>query len=60
MYSYELMMRHVVPHFQGSNVRAEANIDWIEHQDGRFIEAAANAWVSARQRYDAENAKVTS
>jgi|tagenome__1003787_1003787.scaffolds.fasta_scaffold20852359_2 limonene 1,2-monooxygenase len=60
MYSYELMMRHVVPHFQGSNVRAEANIDWIEHQDGRFIEAAANAWASARQRYDAENAKVTS
>lgn len=52
MYSYELFMRHVVPEFQGSNVRALANIDWIERQDGRFIQAGAQAWEQARLRYE--------
>jgi limonene 1,2-monooxygenase len=51
MYSYELFMRHVAPEFQGSTVRAAANIDWIERQDGRFIQAAANAWEAAKVRY---------
>jgi hypothetical protein len=51
MYSYELFMRHVAPEFQGSTVRATANIDWIERQDGRFIQAAANAWEAAKIRY---------
>ncbi len=51
-YSYELFMRHVVPEFQGSNVRAEANISWIEKQDGRFIQTAAQAWEQAKLRYE--------
>ena len=41
MYSYELFMRHVAPEFQGSNTRAIGNIEWIEKQDGRFIQSAA-------------------
>jgi limonene 1,2-monooxygenase len=55
-YSYELFMRQVAPHFQGSNVRAQANIDWIENQGGRFITAASQAWDQARQRYESERA----
>jgi len=55
-YSYELFMRHVAPEFQGSNVRSQANIDWIEHQDGRFIQSAANAWEAAKQRYETDRA----
>jgi len=54
MYSYELFMRHVVPEFQGSNDRTIRNIEWIEKQDGRFIQSAANAWEQAKVRY-AEN-----
>jgi limonene 1,2-monooxygenase len=50
-YSYELFMRHVAPEFQGSNDRAMANIEWIEKQDGRFIQTAAQAWEQAKLRY---------
>jgi limonene 1,2-monooxygenase len=53
-YSYELFMREVAPHFQGSNVRSQANISWIEQQDGRFIDAAAQAWAAAGKRYEEE------
>jgi limonene 1,2-monooxygenase len=55
-YSYELFMREVAPEFQGSNIRSEANIDWIERQDGRFIQSAANAWQAAKDRYAADTA----
>ena len=48
MYSYELFMRHVAPEFQGSNIRAIGNIEWIERQDGRFIQTAASAWEQAK------------
>jgi limonene 1,2-monooxygenase len=59
-YSHELFMRQVAPHFQGSNVRSQANISWIENQDGRFVDAAAKAWSAARDRYDNErNAPVS-
>ncbi|HEV3213340.1 MAG TPA: LLM class flavin-dependent oxidoreductase [Acidimicrobiales bacterium] len=54
MYSYELFMRHVAPEFQGSNDRAIGNIEWIERQDGRFIESAAAAWEQAKLRYEKE------
>ena len=54
MYSYELFMRHVAPEFQGSNTRAVRNIEWIERQDGRFIESAASAWEQAKLRYEKE------
>lgn len=53
-YSYELFMREVAAEFQGSNVRSEANINWIEEQDGRFIQSAANAWQAAKDRYEAD------
>lgn len=53
-YSYELLMRQVAPHFQGSTVRANANIDWIENQGGKFIETAAKAWEQAKQKYEDE------
>jgi limonene 1,2-monooxygenase len=59
-YSYELLMRHVAPHFQGSTTRAVGNIEWIEAQDGRFIDAATTAWANARQRYEAQKAPVGS
>ncbi|HEV3329119.1 MAG TPA: LLM class flavin-dependent oxidoreductase [Acidimicrobiales bacterium] len=54
MYSYELFMRHVAPEFQGSSDRAIGNIEWIERQDGRFIESAASAWEQAKLRYEKE------
>jgi len=53
-YSYELFMRHVAPEFQNSNTRAIGNIEWIERQDGRFIQSAASAWDQARVRYEKE------
>jgi limonene 1,2-monooxygenase len=53
-YSYELFMRHVAPEFQNSNTRAIGNIEWIEKQDGRFIQSAASAWEQARLRYEKE------
>jgi limonene 1,2-monooxygenase len=53
-YSYELFMRHVAPEFQNSNTRAIGNIEWIERQDGRFIQSAASAWQDARLRYEKE------
>jgi limonene 1,2-monooxygenase len=54
MYSYELMMRHVAPVFQGSTTRATGNIEWVEAQGGKFIDYATKAWDQARQRYEAE------
>ena len=54
MYSYELFMRHVAPEFQNSNTRAIRNIEWIEKQDGRFIQTAASAWEQAKLRYEKE------
>ena len=56
-YSYELFLREVAPEFQGSNIRSEANISWIEAQDGRFIQSAANTWQAAKDRYEADNPK---
>ena len=57
MYSYELFMRHVAPEFQGSNTRAIGNIEWIERQDGRFIESAASAWEQAKLRYEKDGGR---
>ena len=49
-----VIMRQVAPEFQGSTHRSVGNIDWIERQDGRFIQSAANAWQQAKERYEAD------
>lgn len=45
--SYELIARHVMPHFQGSNVNRDASLRWAADNRPRFI-GEAQAAVGAR------------
>ena len=45
--SYELIARHVMPHFQGSNTNRDASLRWAADNRPRFIGEAQKA-VGAR------------
>ncbi|MEU1521001.1 LLM class flavin-dependent oxidoreductase [Nocardia rhamnosiphila] len=52
--SYELFMREVAPHFQGSNQRRIENWDSFHQSEGEFQVALGAANKRARQRYEAQ------
>lgn len=54
--SYELMARHVLPHFQGSAASTEASRDWAAENRPEFINAATAAVMTAVQKHHEEKA----
>ena len=52
--SYELMARHVFPHFQGSAESTTTSRDWAAENRPEFIAAATTAVMTAVQRHHEE------
>jgi limonene 1,2-monooxygenase len=55
--SYELFVRHVLPHFNRSNEGRAASLAWAEANGGEFMGAAAAAVMETIQKHAAEGAK---
>jgi limonene 1,2-monooxygenase len=55
--SYELFVRHVLPHFNGASEARAASLSWAETNSGEFIGAAAAAAMETIQKHAAEGAK---
>ena len=52
--SYELFARHVLPHFNGSNLAREASLNWVRDHGAELMSKAMSAAAETVQKHFAE------